>query len=78
MALVLRWGTAVRAPSSTGGVALAAVDSRNHIGYGGAGCSSYDLNEYASQLRNLWTDEPLPVAASAPRTVVPGTVPATH
>jgi hypothetical protein len=32
----------------------------NYIGYGGAGCSSYDLNEYSSQLRNLWKDEPLP------------------
>jgi Transglycosylase SLT domain len=34
--------------------------SGNYIGYGGAGCSSYDLNEYDSQLRTLWTDEPLP------------------
>jgi hypothetical protein len=32
----------------------------NYIGYGGAGCSAYDLNEYASQLRNMWKDEPLP------------------
>jgi Transglycosylase SLT domain len=32
----------------------------NYIGYGGAGCSSYDLHEYASQLRGLWADEPLP------------------
>jgi hypothetical protein len=32
----------------------------NYIGYGGAGCSSYDLNEFSSQLRNLWKDEPLP------------------
>jgi hypothetical protein len=32
----------------------------NYIGYGGAGCSSYDLNEYASQLRTLWANEPLP------------------
>jgi hypothetical protein len=32
----------------------------NYIGYGGAGCSSYDLNEFAPQLRNLWKDEPLP------------------
>jgi hypothetical protein len=32
----------------------------NYIGYGGAGCSAYDLNEYASQLRTLWKDEPLP------------------
>lgn len=55
----------------------------NYIGYGGAGCSSYDLNEYASQLRNLWTDEPLPITAGAPhtvtpRTVTPDTVPAAH
>ncbi|MGH3768535.1 MAG: transglycosylase SLT domain-containing protein [Pseudonocardiaceae bacterium] len=34
--------------------------SGNYIGYGGAGCSSYDLNEFASQLRTLWKDEPLP------------------
>ncbi len=32
----------------------------NYLGYGGAGCSSYDLDEYASQLRILWKDEPLP------------------
>jgi hypothetical protein len=32
----------------------------NYIGYGGAGCSSYDLKAFASQLRNLWKDEPLP------------------
>ena len=32
----------------------------NYIGYGGAGCSSYDLNDFSSQLRNLWKDEPLP------------------
>jgi hypothetical protein len=32
----------------------------NYIGYGGAGCSSYDLNDYASQLRALWKNEPLP------------------
>lgn len=38
----------------------------NYIGYGGSGCSSYDLNEYASQLRTLWTDEPLPVGAATP------------
>jgi SLT domain-containing protein len=55
----------------------------NYIGYGGAGCSSYDLNEYASQLRNLWTDEPLPITAGAPHTVTPhtvtpDTVPAAH
>ncbi|MGH3687488.1 MAG: transglycosylase SLT domain-containing protein [Pseudonocardiaceae bacterium] len=33
----------------------------NYIGYGGAGCSSYDLAGYATQLHNLWKDEPLPV-----------------
>ncbi|MDQ2883446.1 MAG: transglycosylase SLT domain-containing protein [Actinomycetota bacterium] len=32
----------------------------NYIGYGGAGCPSYNLNDYASQLRDLWKDEPLP------------------
>jgi hypothetical protein len=32
----------------------------NYIGYGGAGCSSYDLNEYQAQLTALWKDEPLP------------------
>ncbi len=32
----------------------------NYIGYGGAGCPSYDLNDYAAQLRPLWKDEPLP------------------
>jgi soluble lytic murein transglycosylase-like protein len=32
----------------------------NYLGYGGAGCSSYDLDDYASQLRTLWKDEPLP------------------
>ncbi len=32
----------------------------NYIGYGGAGCSSYDLNEYSSRLHTLWADEPLP------------------
>jgi hypothetical protein len=32
----------------------------NYLGYGGAGCPSYDLNDYASQLRPLWKDEPLP------------------
>lgn len=32
----------------------------NYIGYGGAGCPSYDLNEYATQLHPLWKDEPLP------------------
>ncbi len=34
--------------------------SGNYLGYGGAGCSSYDLDEHASQLRTLWKDEPLP------------------
>ncbi len=33
----------------------------NYIGYGGPGCSSYDLNEHASKLRTLWKDEPLPI-----------------
>lgn len=32
----------------------------NYLGYGGSGCSSYDLTEYESQLRTLWKDEPLP------------------
>ncbi len=34
----------------------------NYIGYGGAGCGTYNgnLNEYAPQLRKLWKDEPLP------------------
>jgi hypothetical protein len=32
----------------------------NYIGYGGAGCSSYDLDAFAPQLRKLWKDEPLP------------------
>ncbi len=34
--------------------------SGNYLGYGGAGCPSYDLNKYASQLHPLWADEPLP------------------
>jgi hypothetical protein len=34
--------------------------SGNYLGYGGAGCSSYDLSQYASELTKLWTDEPLP------------------
>lgn len=33
----------------------------NYIGYGGAGCSTYNLSEYAAQLRGLWSNEPLPV-----------------
>ncbi|MGH3852060.1 MAG: transglycosylase SLT domain-containing protein [Pseudonocardiaceae bacterium] len=33
----------------------------NYIGYGGAGCSTYNLSEYAAQLRGLWTNEPVPV-----------------
>ncbi|MGH3720903.1 MAG: transglycosylase SLT domain-containing protein [Pseudonocardiaceae bacterium] len=32
----------------------------NYIGYGGSGCASYDLHAYASQLRSLWGNEPLP------------------
>ncbi|HJT03528.1 MAG TPA: transglycosylase SLT domain-containing protein [Pseudonocardiaceae bacterium] len=32
----------------------------NYIGYGGDGCGTYDLNEYSTQLRKLWKDEPLP------------------
>jgi soluble lytic murein transglycosylase-like protein len=34
----------------------------NYIGYGGAGCGTYNANvdEYAPQLRKLWKDEPLP------------------
>jgi Transglycosylase SLT domain len=32
----------------------------NYLGYGGAGCSSYHLNDYSSQLKTLWKDEPLP------------------
>ena len=32
----------------------------NYLGYGGAGCSSYDLSEYSAQLRTLWKNEPLP------------------
>ncbi|HEY6422202.1 MAG TPA: transglycosylase SLT domain-containing protein [Pseudonocardiaceae bacterium] len=32
----------------------------NYLGYGGAGCSSYNVADYASQLRPLWTNEPLP------------------
>jgi hypothetical protein len=57
----------------------------NYIGYGGSGCSSYDLSEYASQLRTLWTDEPLPVEAAAahptapqPAAAQPAAQPAAH
>lgn len=32
----------------------------NYLGYGGSGCSSYDISEYEEQLRDLWGDEPLP------------------
>ncbi len=34
----------------------------NYIGYGGAGCGTYNvnLNEEAPQLRKLWKNEPLP------------------
>jgi hypothetical protein len=46
----------------------------NYIGYGGPGCSSYNLNGYASQLRNLWTDEPLPVEAAAAHPAAPHAV----
>jgi len=38
----------------------------NYVGYGGAGCSSYDLDEYSSQIRALWADEPLPSPAKQP------------
>ena len=39
--------------------------SGNYLGYGGAGCPSYDLDKYAAQLHKLWTDEPLPGAVKA-------------
>jgi hypothetical protein len=39
--------------------------SGNYLGYGGAGCPSYDLDKYADQLHKLWTDEPLPGAVKA-------------
>ncbi|MGH3795141.1 MAG: transglycosylase SLT domain-containing protein [Pseudonocardiaceae bacterium] len=32
----------------------------DYLGYGGAGCSSYDIAQYAGQLRGMWTDEPVP------------------
>ncbi|MGH3930187.1 MAG: hypothetical protein ACRDTF_09445, partial [Pseudonocardiaceae bacterium] len=32
----------------------------NYLGYGGAGCSSYNVAKYGEQLRDLWDDEPLP------------------
>jgi hypothetical protein len=32
----------------------------NYIGYGGAGCGTYNIDAYATQLRELWKDEPLP------------------
>ncbi|MGH3990915.1 MAG: transglycosylase SLT domain-containing protein [Pseudonocardiaceae bacterium] len=32
----------------------------NYLGYGGAGCSSYDISQYEEELRELWDDEPLP------------------
>jgi len=32
----------------------------NYLGYGGAGCPTVDLNQYAPQLRSLWKNEPLP------------------
>lgn len=34
--------------------------SGNYLGYGGAGCSGYDISRYEEQLRDLWDDEPLP------------------
>ncbi|MGQ0778138.1 MAG: transglycosylase SLT domain-containing protein [Pseudonocardiales bacterium] len=34
--------------------------SGNYLGYGGAGCSSYNIAKYEEQLRDLWDDEPLP------------------
>ncbi|MGH3670457.1 MAG: transglycosylase SLT domain-containing protein, partial [Pseudonocardiaceae bacterium] len=39
--------------------------SGNYLGYGGAGCSTYDIADYSSQLSRLWNDEPLPVPAAA-------------
>ncbi len=36
----------------------------NYLGYGGAGCSSYDVSEYEDELSELWDDEPLPDTAS--------------
>ena len=35
-------------------------DNGNYLGYGGAGCSSYDISQYADELNDLWDDEPLP------------------
>lgn len=32
----------------------------NYLGYGGSGCSGYDVSRYAEQLADLWDDEPLP------------------
>ncbi|MGH4024145.1 MAG: transglycosylase SLT domain-containing protein, partial [Pseudonocardiaceae bacterium] len=37
-------------------------DDGNYLGYGGAGCSSYDISQYADDLNDLWEDEPLPQA----------------
>ena len=37
-------------------------DDGNYLGYGGAGCSSYDISQYADELNDLWEDEPLPEA----------------
>ncbi|MGH3916642.1 MAG: transglycosylase SLT domain-containing protein [Pseudonocardiaceae bacterium] len=34
--------------------------SGGYLGYGGSGCSSYDISRYEEQLRDLWDDEPLP------------------
>lgn len=35
-------------------------DDGNYLGYGGAGCSSYDISQYADELNDMWDDEPLP------------------
>ncbi|MCA1677044.1 MAG: transglycosylase SLT domain-containing protein [Actinobacteria bacterium] len=32
----------------------------NYLGYGGSGCSSYDVSQYEDELSELWDDEPLP------------------
>jgi len=32
----------------------------NYLGYGGSGCSGYDISRYAEQLADLWDGEPLP------------------
>lgn len=35
-------------------------DDGNYLGYGGHGCSSYDISQYEDELTELWEDEPLP------------------